>query len=71
MIKKWLPIVLAIGFSLISLNAFAYIGPGVGIGTMAVVLGIFFGFILILVGLIWYPLKRLFKTIRNRLRKYD
>jgi len=43
----------------------AYIGPGIGAGTLAVVLGIlssiFFGFI----GLLWYPIKRLVRRWRS------
>jgi len=41
--------------------AHAYIGPGVGAGTVAVVLGILSSIFLAFVGIIWYPIKRLIK----------
>ena len=69
--KNWFGAATAVGLSLFSLNAMAYIGPGLGVETIAVVLGIFFGFILLFVGVIWYPAKRLIKTIRSKLRKHD
>ncbi len=43
----------------------AYIGPGLGLGTIATVLGIFFGLVLFFVGLIWYPIKTLIKKFRK------
>jgi hypothetical protein len=43
----------------------AYIGPGLGLGTIATVLGIFFGLFLMLIGIIWYPLKKLYKRLRK------
>ncbi|PIP03098.1 MAG: hypothetical protein COX55_01715, partial [Zetaproteobacteria bacterium CG23_combo_of_CG06-09_8_20_14_all_54_7] len=48
------------------LNAYAYIGPGLGIGTIGAVLGILGSLVLALIAIIWYPLKRLFKKKRNR-----
>jgi hypothetical protein len=39
----------------------AYIGPGVGAGTIAIVLGILSSIFLAFVGIIWYPIKRLIK----------
>lgn len=41
--------------------AHAYIGPGVGAGTVAVVLGIISSIFLAFVGILWYPIKRLIK----------
>ncbi|SDG51498.1 hypothetical protein [Alloyangia pacifica] len=43
--------------------ASAYIGPGAGLGAIAVTLAILLGVLLLLVGLVWYPLKRM---LRNR-----
>ncbi len=40
----------------------AYIGPGVGGGTVAVVLGILAAVFLALVSILWYPLKRAVKA---------
>ena len=41
--------------------AYAYVGPGVGAGTIAIVLGILSSIFLAFVGIIWYPVKRLIK----------
>jgi hypothetical protein len=41
--------------------AHAYIGPGAGAGAIAVVFGILSSIFLAFVGIIWYPIKRLFK----------
>ena len=45
--------------------AAAYIGPGAGLGAIAVALALIVGFILLIVGLVWYPLKRRFKRSKN------
>jgi hypothetical protein len=39
----------------------AYVGPGVGAGTIAIVFGILSSIFLAFVGIIWYPIKRLLK----------
>jgi hypothetical protein len=41
--------------------AHAYIGPGIGAGTIAIVLGILSSIFLAFAGIIWYPIKRLIK----------
>lgn len=41
--------------------AAAYIGPGAGLGALAVTVAILLGVVLLLVGLVWYPLKRMLK----------
>ena len=41
--------------------AHAYIGPGAGAGTIAVVLGILASIGMAVFALVWYPLKRLFR----------
>ena len=41
--------------------AFAYIGPGAGLGAFAVILALGAGLLLLIVGLVWFPLKRLLK----------
>lgn len=40
--------------------AFAYVGPGVGLGVFGTLFGIFAAVALALFGLFWYPLKRAF-----------
>jgi len=39
----------------------AYVGPGLGAGTIGVILGIVGSLFIALFAIIWYPLKRLFK----------
>ena len=41
--------------------AHAYIGPGLGAGAVAVVLGILASIGIAFMAILWYPLKRLFK----------
>ena len=45
----------------VSTPALAYIGPGAGAGTIAVVFGVIISIILALISIIWYPIKRLIK----------
>lgn len=46
-------------------SAFAYIGPGAGVGAIATFLAVALGILLILVGFVWYPLKRILKKQRQ------
>jgi len=46
--------------------ASAYIGPGLGAGAVTVVLGIVSGLLMLLVGIIWYPLKKLIRRFRAK-----
>ena len=56
---------LAVAFCLCSLatTAEAYVGPGMGLGVFAAVLGFLTAIILALAGMVWYPVKRM---LRNR-----
>lgn len=42
-------------------SAHAYIGPGLGAGTIGVILGVVGSVFLALFAVVWYPLKRLIK----------
>lgn len=44
-------------------QAFAYVGPGLGAGTIGVVIGFLVSILLAVFALFWYPLKRLFKRL--------
>jgi hypothetical protein len=48
-------------FVLFPLTVEAYIGPGLGVGTLGVIFGVLVSIILTFVAIIWYPLKRFFK----------
>lgn len=52
-------------------SADAYIGPGLGLGTIGVVLGVVVSIVLALIAVLWYPFKRLFKKMKNRRRDRD
>lgn len=38
--------------------ALAYIGPGAGLGAIAITIALALGVLLLVIGLVWYPLKR-------------
>ncbi len=44
----------------------AYVGPGLGAGAIAAVIGILAGFFLLVLGFLWYPFKKLIRWIRSR-----
>ena len=44
-----------------AMPAHAYIGPGAGAGTIAVVLGILASIVMAFFAILWYPVKRLVK----------
>ena len=50
-----------VALALLPVTAQAYVGPGVGAGTIAIVFGIISSIFLAFVGIIWYPIKRLIK----------
>jgi hypothetical protein len=54
---------------LLASPAHAYIGPGVGAGTIAVVLGVIASIFLAFVAILWYPLKRLVKGRKTFAKK--
>lgn len=58
---KKLNIFLLVPLLFVALPAHAYIGPGAGAGTIAVVLGILASIVMAFVAIIWYPLKRLIR----------
>lgn len=46
--------------------ASAYVGPGLGAGAITVVLGIVSGILMLVVGIVWYPIKRLIRRLRSK-----
>jgi hypothetical protein len=46
--------------------ALAYIGPGLGLGTIGVVLGVLVSMVLALFAILWYPFKRLIRKLKAR-----
>jgi len=39
----------------------AYVGPGLGVGVIGTIIGVLLSIIMAIVGLFWYPIKRMFK----------
>ncbi len=58
---KKLKIFLLLPLLFAALPAHAYIGPGAGAGTIAVVLGILASIVMAFFAILWYPVKRLVK----------
>ena len=42
-------------------SAQAYVGPGLGVGALAVVLGVIVSVLLAIFAIVWYPFKRMLK----------
>ena len=61
MLKRISGALLLVGIT-ISGPAQAYIGPGAGLGAIAVAIALALGVLLLVVGLFWYPLKRVLKA---------
>jgi hypothetical protein len=59
-------VALAVVVILLSSNAEAYIGPGSGLSAFGAVAGFFAAVFFALVGFIWYPLKRLRRSLRKQ-----
>jgi biopolymer transport protein ExbB/TolQ len=57
----WRTLTLAAMLMLSAEPALAYIGPGIAVGMITTVLGILGAIVLLIVAVLWYPLKRLLK----------
>lgn len=53
---------------LIPVTAYAYVGPGLGLGALGAALGIVFSVLLAFLGIFWYPIKRLIRKMRKKPR---
>jgi hypothetical protein len=47
-------------------NAHAYVGPGLGLGAIGAFVGLIVSVFLAIVGIIWYPLKRILRKNKNK-----
>ena len=47
----------------------AYIGPGAGLGSLGALLGILGALLLLVIGFVWYPSRRLARAWRGRRRR--
>lgn len=62
-------LVLAAVFGLQPAMALAYIGPGVGAGAIAAVLGVLGSILLAIVAVLYYPIKRMMKNRKAKAAK--
>jgi len=51
--------------------AYAYLGPGMGGGLIAGILGFLFAIFALIFGILWFPLKRLIKNIKEKKNQLD
>ena len=51
--------------------AYAYLGPGMGGGLIAGILGFLIAIFALIFGILWFPLKRLIKNIKEKKNKLD
>jgi len=58
--------ILFLSLFLISLPAYAYIGPGMGGGAIAAIIGFFAAVLLGLWGILYYPIKRALKNRKDK-----
>jgi hypothetical protein len=58
--------ILSLSLFLISLPTYAYIGPGMGGGAIAAIIGFFAAVILGLWGILYYPIKRALKNRKDK-----
>ena len=58
--------ILFLSLFLISLPSYAYIGPGMGSGAIAAIIGFFAAILLGLWGILYYPIKRALKNRKDK-----
>ena len=58
--------ILFLSLFLISLPSYAYIGPGMGSGVIAAIVGFFAAVLLGLWGILYYPIKRALKRRKDK-----
>ena len=58
--------ILLLSLFIISLPSFAYIGPGMGGGVIAAIIGFFAAILLGLWGILYYPIKRALKKRKDK-----
>ena len=58
-------VILLILIVLLPVSANAYIGPGMGAGALATVIGVITSLFLAIVAIVYYPIKRLIKKLKS------
>lgn len=54
-------VLIALTLLLFAGNAQAYVGPGLGVGVIGAIVGVLLTIVMAIVGIFWYPIKRMFK----------
>ena len=62
-------VIFALAFAILPDPAMAYIGPGVGAGAIAAVIGVLGSIFLAIVAVLYYPIKRMMKGRKARAEK--
>lgn len=57
---------LPLGLAFLATPAHAYIGPGAGLGAIFTLLAVVLGATLLLVGFVWFPLRRALRKNKGR-----
>lgn len=52
---------IALALLFFATNAQAYVGPGLGVGVIGAIVGVLLTIVMAIVGIFWYPIKRMFK----------
>ena len=50
---------------LMPISASAYVGPGAGLGAIAVTIALILGVVLLFIGFLWYPLRRVLRKRKS------
>ena len=66
--KESLPLFMLVA---VSCDAAAYIGPGLGVGAIGMIIGIIVSVFLALFAVLWYPIKRFIKMKRSSSDKIE
>ena len=54
---------------ILSPQIYAYVGPGMGGGVIIATLGVVLAIFLAIFGILYYPLKRAFKSLKKKINK--
>lgn len=64
--SKLIQAIIVLNIALFASTAQAYIGPGLGVGTIGVILGVLASIFLAIFAVVWYPIKRLLKKRKQQ-----
>ena len=53
-------VLILLSFLFYSGSVHAYVGPGLGVGVIGAIVGVFLAVLMAVIGVFWYPIKRMF-----------